>query len=95
MVLVASFQEKKKQRFLFIFLFLAIPGLIFLIWYKFFPKQPSAPRILNEKPQRIDINFDFLKNPILRDTAVGLTSFEKIPLYNPKDAGRGNPFQPY
>lgn len=96
MVIVTPFQEKKKQRYKIFILIAAILGLFFVAWYKFFPKQPSAPRALPQKPERIDINFGVLKNPILDpENPAKLTSFEGVPVFNPQDAGRSNPFQPY
>ena len=91
MVIVTPFQEKKKQRYKIFILIAAILGLFFVAWYKFFPKQPSALRALPQKPERININFDVLKNPILTK----LFPFDPVPNFKPEDAGRNNPFQPY
>jgi len=91
MVIVTPFQQKKKQRNLIIILILALFGAAFLIWYKFFSKKPSAPRLLPEKPAKITINFNVLKNPFLTE----LTPFKEITPFKPEDAGRSNPFNPY
>ena len=91
MVIVTPFQEKKKQRNLIFILILAIFGIVFLVWYKFFPKRSSTPRVLPEKPAKITINFNVLKNPFLTE----LTPFEGITPFKPEDAGRNNPFNPY
>lgn len=91
MVLITPFQEKKKQRYLILILILAVLSTAFIVWYRFLPKHPSAPRILPEKPPKIIINFDILKNPLLAN----LAPFEGIPPFNPDEAGRSNPFQPY
>ncbi len=90
MVLVTSFQTKKKQRFLFFFLGIAIFGMVFTLWYKFLNKKPSSVHVLPQKPAEIKINFDILKSPILTE----LQPFERIvPFEN--EAGRQNPFIPY
>jgi hypothetical protein len=94
MVIVTPFQRKKKQRYLVLIIIIALLGTIFIVWYKFLPKQSSVSRSLPEKPPRIDINFNILKDPILTNET-GLKSFEGIPPFNPIDAGRSNPFQPY
>ena len=92
MVLVTPFQQKKKQVYLKVILVIAILGIIFIAWYKYYlPKHPSIPRILPEKPPKININFDVLNNPILSK----LFPFEEISPLNPEEAGRSDPFKPY
>ena len=96
MVIITPFQEKKKQRYLILIIIIALLGTIFLVWYKFYlPKHTPTPRISSVKKPRIDINFDILKSPILTNEETGLKAFEGIPWFNPEDAGRSNPFQPY
>jgi Na+/melibiose symporter-like transporter len=90
MVLVTPFQEKKKQRYLILILVIAIFGTVFVVWSRFFNREPPAPHILPQKPQEIKINFDMLKSDILKE----LKPFEKIAPFE-GEAGRGNPFIPY
>lgn len=91
MAIVTPFQEKKKQRYLILILILAALGIAFIVWYRFLPRQAATMHVLPEKPEKININFDFLKNPLLTK----LTPFEGIRPLNPEDSGRSNPFQPY
>ena len=91
MVIVTPFQAKKKQRYLILILVVSLLGIGFVVWYKFLPQQPKTSHTLPQKPPEIDINFDVLKNPFLSK----LSPFEGIPYFNPADAGRSNPLQPY
>jgi len=90
MVIVTPFQEKKKQRYMIVILIIAALCIFFVIWYKYFPKQKSSPRIMPEKPPKIEINYGILKSKILQE----LQLFEEIPPLS-GDVGRSNPFEPY
>jgi len=90
MVIVTTLQGNKKQRYLLLLLGIAILGIVFALWYRFFNREPSSPRTLPQKPSEIKINFDILKSPILRE----LKPFEKIVPFE-DEVGRENPFIPY
>ena len=79
----------KKQRNLLFILFTIV--FIWLIWFgkDFFIKilPPPPP---SQSFQKIEINFEVLKNPLLKN----LVSFEEIPPFEGV-VGRENPFLPY
>lgn len=91
MVIVTPFQAKKKQRYFILILVVSLLGIAFIVRYKFLPKQLTTSHVLPPKPAEININFEVLKSPLLSK----LSPFEGIPYFNPEDAGRSNPLQPY
>lgn len=90
MVIVTPFQQKKKQRYLFLVLGIVIFGMIFALWYRSSQRAPSSPRVLPQKPPEININFDILKSPILTE----LRPFTDITPFK-GEVGRENPFRLY
>ena len=88
MAIITSFQENKKQKYLFFLLGIAILGVLFFVWYKYLYK--PKPSLNVPPPKTIDINFETLKNPILKE----LQLFEEIAPFEDQ-IGRENPFAPY
>ncbi|MBZ9571758.1 hypothetical protein KJA15_00230 [Patescibacteria group bacterium] len=90
MVVITS-PGRKRQRYL-IFIFIAIVlGAVFILAYNFLIKpRPLPPEILPPLPPKIEINFELLKSPLLRE----FQSFEKISSFE-EEIGRENPFIPY
>lgn len=87
-----TFQKREeKQRYL-IFAFLIIILVAFLVLYfGFFRKQkPSFLPPTLHQPPRIEINFETLKKPFLKE----LLPFEEIKPFE-GEIGRENPFLPY
>lgn len=83
-------QEKRRQSYLVVVLVVIILAIIFILWQYFFKKpQPILePKIL--APPKIEINFEILESPVLKE----LLPFEEIkPIIEPY--GRENPFLPY
>lgn len=89
-------QEENKQKNLLL-IFLALILIIFLIFYfgylkkekiSFFKGSEISPSNL---PRKFEINFEVLKNPILKKLQI----FEKIEPVKPEEVGRENPFLPY
>ena len=79
----------EKQKYLtWIFLILV---LLLVVWFSrgFFikPPPPSPPP---PQPKKVEINFEALKNPLLKD----LNPFEEIPIFE-EEIGRENPFLPF
>lgn len=75
-----------KQKYLtWIFLILV---LLLVVWFGrgFFIK-PSFPPPPLPQPKTVEINFEALKNPLLKD----LNPFEEIPIFE-EEIGRENPF---
>jgi hypothetical protein len=89
MALLPSSQDKK-QKYLIYVLGVAILGIVFMLWYRFYQK-PQPPQILvPTPPQEIRINFGVLENPVLKESE----PFKEIPPFE-GIAGRENPFTPY
>ena len=86
---IVFLKEKKKEKYLIFALAIVLIFTIIVIWRGFFIKpkliSPPAP-----KPPEIKINFEILKNPILKN----LQPFEEIKPTT-ESVGRENPFVPY
>lgn len=92
MAIITPIQEKKKQRYLLLILILSIIGIIFIFWYRSISKQQSSPRIIPEKPQKININYGILESKFLK----ALNPVEEtLPLPSPDEIGRSNPFESF
>jgi hypothetical protein len=82
----------KRQQMLVI-VFFGVVLITALIWY-FGEKKPKiflpveTPEISSKK---IEINFQVLENPLLKE----LEFYEKIEKIKPEEVGRENPFLPY
>jgi len=87
---ITFLQQRKKQKRL-IFVLLAVIILIFIVvWRGFLVKtKPVLVPIISEPP-KIEINFEVLKSPILKE----LQPFEEINPFE-EEIGRENPFIPY
>lgn len=85
---ILSPQDKKQRNLFFI---LSTLAFIWLIWFgkDFFIKilPPPPP---SQSFQKIEINFEVLKNPLLKN----LVSFEEIPPFE-GEVGREDPFVPF
>lgn len=81
--------ERKRQQYLLLILFIILfIGAIWFLYPKFKPTLPSTPQ--PSKPEKPEINFELLKNPILKE----LQPFEEIPPFE-EELGRENPFLLY
>jgi len=81
--------ERKRQQYLFLILFIVLfAGAIWFLWPKIKPNLP--PVTAPQKPEKIEINFQFLESSALKE----LQPFEEIPS-PPEEIGRENPFVPY
>ncbi len=87
-------EQKKRQRYLIVFLAFTITAAIFVFWWGFFrEKEPSTvvPEIPVVYPkQEIKIDWDLLED----DRFESFQTFPEIPVFE-GDAGRDNPFLPY
>jgi hypothetical protein len=84
----------KKEKTLTILFFLIL-GITFLILYfgyfeKEKPIQPSFPKEVSFRKEKVEIDFTILENPILNE----LLPTEKIESPKPENLGRENPFLP-
>ena len=78
MAIITSFQQNKKQKYLFFLLGIVILGVIFFVWNKYIFK-PKPP--LNVPPPKtIDINFELFGDP----TLVNIQPFEESILPSPE-----------
>ena len=87
---ITFLQQRKKQKSL-IFVLIAVIILIFIVVWRGFwakPKPVLVPMI--SEPPKIEINFEVLKSPILKE----LQLFEEIKPFE-EEIGRKNPFLPY
>lgn len=84
---ILSLKGRQKK----ILLILLILILIWAVWFgrDFFVK-PLPPLPSPPQPKTVEINFEILKNPLLKD----LRPFEELPLFE-EEIGRENPFLPY
>lgn len=94
--MVITFLEKKKfQRNLTLVFLIVILVTAVIIWRGFLAeKKPAIVEVSKvSKPKKVEINFEALQNPILKE----LQPFEEIkPLEGTTtEVGRGNPFRPY
>ncbi len=89
-----TFIEKRKRKTQYLVVVLIIVILItgVVLWRGFFARERSVlPPVEIETPtQKVEINFEALKNPILDE----LQPFEVIPPFE-GEVGRENPFRPY
>jgi len=90
MAIIIPFRERKKQRYLFFVLGIAIFGIIFFVWYTYFAKPRLPAPSLPSPPPEIKINFEVLEAPILKE----FQPFGEIPPFEGA-IGRENPFIPY
>jgi hypothetical protein len=85
-----TFQEKERKQRYWIFVFIIIIFAVFLVFrFGIFQKKISPP-LTASKPPKIEINFEALKNPFLKE----LLPYEEIKPFQEK-VGRENPFLPY
>ena len=85
-------QRKKQQKLIYILLGLILT-VIAVVWWGLFSKTPQAvlrPIATVPKPEKIEINFEVLKNPLLKE----LLPLPEVKPFEGK-AGRENPFLPY
>ncbi|MDO8601424.1 MAG: hypothetical protein Q7R46_01935 [bacterium] len=88
---ISLLEQKKKQRFLLPILGVIILITLVILWLGFFKEPSIVPLSPTVSPaQKININWDALKNPILET----LETFDTIPPLQ-GDYGRKNPFLPY
>lgn len=87
---ITFLEQKKRQRYLLLIFALITVATLVLLWQGFLlkPKPLPPPAVL--KPPEIKINFEILKNPILKE----LQPFKEIEPSKEK-IGRENPFLPY
>jgi len=87
-----TFQEKKeKQKYLTLVFLVTIFVIFLLVYFGFLKKEkPFEVREVIYQPPKIEINFDILKSPFLKE----LLPFEEIKEFEGK-IGRENPFLPY
>lgn len=85
-------EEKKRKNYLIIVLgiLILLVILIAIIWKIFLQKPEKILPPITLKSPEIKINFEILKNPILKE----LQPFEEIKPFT-EPVGRENPFLPY
>jgi len=90
---ISFVQQKKRQKQLLILGGAVFVVTILILWFGYF-RQPeevfNPPATTTGFIKDININFEFLKNPFLKD----LNPFEKITPFE-DETGRENPFLPY
>ena len=88
---ITFLEERKKQRRLVLILTLVIFTILLVVWYGFFMKKetvsPPLPVLI---PQKIEIDWQTLKNPQLQE----MQPFEEIFPFE-EEIGRENPFLQY
>jgi len=86
--------QRKKHKYLILVLILAVLVILIVLLRGFLlkPKIEKPEEIITKKPPLIEIDFEILESPILKE----LQPFEEIsPLEEGKEFGRENPFVPY
>lgn len=99
--MVTVFEKTKRQRNLILIFVGVILITSLIIYFGYFKKEKALPTeiqipeivppVLPKEREKIEIDFEVLKNPILER----LQLFEKIEPAKPEEVGRENPFQPY
>lgn len=89
---ITLFKEKKSKYYLILLLVIIfLLAISFVIWQNFFNRSAEAlPQTLLKYYSEIKINFEVLKNPILKE----LQPFDEIKAFE-TEIGRDNPFMPY
>jgi len=89
---IVFLEKTKKQRYLIIFFLALILIASFIVWRGFLIKEKPPEKVISKPVRKIEIDFEVLKNPILKE----FQPVEKmIPLGPEVEIGRENPFVPY
>jgi hypothetical protein len=85
-----TFQEqlKKQKNMIIVFVILVLITAV-IIWRGFYVQEEIEEKIITKGFEAIDIDFEFLKNPILKE----FNLMERIPPFEGQ-VGRENPFIP-
>lgn len=90
-----TFAEKEKRQKNLVFVFIVAVFVAVLIFYFGYFLKKEKPQPAETKPvvlpQKVEINFEFLKNPIFGELQV----FEKIGPAKPEEIGRKDPDNPF
>ena len=84
-------EKQKRLKYLLVMLIVLIVVALFVFSRNFFVKEPPISSGIGFTMERININFDVLKDPLLQK----LQTFEEIPYPEEMEIGRENPFVPY
>jgi len=85
-------EKTKKQKYLIIVFLVVILITALVIWRGFFIKEKPSEKVISKPKREIQIDFETLKNPILKE----FQPIEKIiPLGPEIEIGRENPFISY
>jgi len=84
-------EKQKRLKYLLVILIVLIVAALFVFSRNFFVKESPISSDIGFTLERISINFDVLKNPLLQE----LQPFEEIPYPEEMEIGRENPFIPY
>ncbi|MBU4299037.1 hypothetical protein KJ636_03280 [Patescibacteria group bacterium] len=85
-----TFQEKERKQRYWIFVFIIIIFAVFFVFRSDISQKKTSLPLTTYKPPKIEINFEVLKNPFLKE----LLPYEEIKPFQEK-VGRENPFLPY
>ncbi|MBU4481508.1 hypothetical protein KKH59_04330 [Patescibacteria group bacterium] len=85
-----TFQEKERKQKYWIFVFIIIIFAVFFVFRSGIFQKKIFPPLTTYNPPKIEINFEVLKNPFLKE----LLPYEEIKPFQEK-VGRENPFLPY
>ena len=93
---ITFLQKGKRQRYLILVFIIIILALSLVVWYGFLRKPKPIPPLVIYKPPKIEINFEVLKHPFLRESQPfeEIKPFEKTKLPE-EEIGRDNPFLLY
>ena len=88
-----NFTEEKQKRlkYLIIILIVLVVVALFVFSKSFFVKESTAPSQRIFQPKTVEINFNVLKDPFLKELQV----FEEISYPEEMEIGRENPFLLY
>lgn len=87
-----TFQKRRgKQRYLLLIFLISIAVIFSTIYFGYLRNKPlPPPPFVIFEPPKVEINFDVLKHPFLKDSL----PYEEIRPFEEK-TGRENPFEPY
>ena len=87
-------KQKKKQKYMLFLAIVIFLAILIILWFGYFRKKEPitapTPGVSGIVLEEIKINFDVLKNPLLKK----LQPFDEILLFE-EATGRTNPFEPY
>ncbi len=100
---ITILQKKSGQKYLILIFGLLIVFIVLVLWSGFFKKSASSLFVPEAaEPRKIEINFEILKIPFLKEALPfeSIKPFEETKLPDeetklPEKIGRDNPFLPY